>query len=145
MAITKANYLPVASGRARRLSRCVHYYTWRGTATDTTRRSVPRGWVCDNDQALTWRAVRENVRADEAVYRYAYRLVLSTARTALATDEYRAVLGRHFGRWYLVTHHDGSHPHAHVIGFTDQRLGRGDLASQRQRLQQLEQQHERRW
>ncbi len=34
----------------------------------------------------------------------------------------------------MTQHHEGEHPHAHVIAFTNQRLGVADLRGMRQEL-----------
>ncbi|HET8630809.1 MAG TPA: hypothetical protein VFL91_25605 [Thermomicrobiales bacterium] len=134
MAISKANYIKGSSPRIANLTRTVHYYTWRGAAADDAPRMTPREWRNHRGRALHWRAVREQVREYARHYRYAYRIVLSTAATPLAGEDYGEVLGARFPRWYLVMHHDGDHPHAHVIAFTDRLLSPGDLAGQRRRL-----------
>ncbi|HEX5503946.1 MAG TPA: hypothetical protein VFW96_15075 [Thermomicrobiales bacterium] len=128
MAIVKANYLPTRSPRARHPARSIRYYTWRGPAGGAGRLAAPRVWVCHSGRVLGWAAVRDNAREDARLYRYAYRLVLSTAAAPLGVEDYAATLGRRFARWYLVEHRDGTHPHAHVLAFTDRRLGRGEQA-----------------
>ncbi|HEX5501891.1 MAG TPA: hypothetical protein VFW96_04680 [Thermomicrobiales bacterium] len=138
MAISKANYIKGSSPRIANLARTVHYYTWRGAATDDAPRATPREWHNHRGRVLHWRAVREQVREYARHYRYAYRIVLSTATAPLTGEDYREVMGARFPRWYLVMHHDGGHPHAHVIAFTDRRLSPGDLAGQRRRLQARE-------
>ncbi|HEU5422238.1 MAG TPA: hypothetical protein VFU72_01760 [Nitrolancea sp.] len=146
MAITKANYLKANSAGVRdRLARSIRYYTWRGSGERAGRRTQPRGWVRDDGRALPWLAVRDCAGAEVAVYRYCYRIVLSTRETPLGFADYQAALGTRFARWYLVQHHDGGHPHAHVIAFTERRLGRGDLAGQRARLLAREQSRAQSW
>ncbi|GAC1646604.1 MAG: hypothetical protein NVS4B2_35840 [Chloroflexota bacterium] len=76
---------------------------------------------------------------------YTYRIVLSTRDAPLKNADYREALGGRFDRWYITQHHEGEHPHAHVIAFTNQRLNTTDLRGMREELLVRERDREREW
>ena len=134
MAIVKANYVRGAGGG--RVGRAVDYYGWREGA------DVDRVWHASDGRELDQDAAKGEIeeRAEEAPY--TYRVVLSTREAELDADDYGQVLDEHFDDWYFTTHHEGEHPHAHAVAFSDERIDRDDLAGLRERLGELELEHE---
>lgn len=135
MAIVKANYKPRA--RVGRIGRSVTYYTRRQDPDRPNAWRAADGQVLDYDQV--WHQVTD--RAHEASY--TYRIMLSTRDVELDVDDYARVLDGQFAEWYLTTHHQGDHPHAHAIAFSDHRLGVLDLCEMRHELAELELARER--
>lgn len=140
MAIVKANFRTREKAtKASGVARSVAYYTFRG------RSEQPRTWESDDGRELRYNATRREVMAQAREATYTYRIVLSTRDAPLENADYRAVLGERFDRWYITQHHEGEHPHAHVIAFTNQRLNTADLRGMRQELLAREQDRSRSW
>ncbi len=140
MAIVKANFRTRAKAtKAGGVARSVAYYTFRGQP------ERPRTWETDDGRELRYNATRREVMAQAHASTYTYRIVLSTRDAPLENADYRTVLGERFDRWYITQHHEGEHPHAHVIAFTNQRLNTADLRGMRQELLAREQDRERDW
>lgn len=84
--------------------------------------------------------MRREIYALGRAHPYTYRIVLSTKAGDIGPDGYRAALGARFERYFFVEHHNTDYPHAHVIGYTAQRLSRDELRTMRARVLELEQQ-----
>ena len=129
MAIVKANFRTSSQAtKAGGIARSVAYYTFRG------RPEQARIWETDDGRELRYNATRREVMAQAREATYTYRIVLSTRDAPLDQGDYRDALGSRFDHWYMTQHHEGEHPHAHVIAFTNQRLGVADLRGIRQEL-----------
>jgi hypothetical protein len=131
MSIVKANYLSQA--QSGRIGRSVAYYTWREGADQQ-----PRTWHDQDGRLLPYEAAKHEVAEHASEASYTYRIVLSTRDATLEPEHYAAVLNEHFDEFFLTTHHAGSHPHAHVIAFSDHRLGADELGEMRGHLHELE-------
>jgi hypothetical protein len=126
-----ATYTPQA--KAASLGRRVAYYSWR--EGEDRPREHPRVWYAHGGRALDYAAARAEIAAAAQAARLTYRVVLSPGDTeGLSPEDYAAVLGRHFDRWYVVAHHFGDHPHAHALAPAHRRLDRDDLADLRAAL-----------
>jgi hypothetical protein len=134
MAIIRANYLAQGPKTATAAKRAVRYYTYR-EGPDLS----ARHWYDADGQAVSYEAVQAAVAEHAASYAYTYRLVVSTKDADLGVDGYRQVLARHFDRYYLITHHNTPYPHAHVLGFREQRAQKNELTALRTRALKLEQ------
>ena len=119
--VVVAKYTPRA--KAGGLGRSVAYYTWRDG--EDRPRERPRVWHAPGGRELDYATARAEITAAAREAPLTYRLVLSpTAAGGLTPEDYGAVLGRHFERWYVVAHHFGEHPHAHALAPSPRRLGR---------------------
>jgi hypothetical protein len=129
--VVVASYTPRA--QAAGLGRSVAYYTWRDG--EDRPRERPRVWHAHGGRELDYAAARAEITAAAREAPYTYRVVLSpNTAGGLTPEDYGAVLGRHFERWYVVAHHFGEHPHAHALAPAARRLGRGELADLRAAL-----------
>jgi hypothetical protein len=140
--VVVAKYTPRA--KAGDLGRSVAYYTWRDG--EDRPRERPRVWHAAGGRELDYAAARAEIAAAAREAPYTYRVVLSPgAAEGLSPEDYGAVLGRHFDRWYVVAHHFGEHPHAHALAPVPRLLGRSELAALRAALgaRTLEREHER--
>jgi relaxase-like protein len=131
--VVKANYVPLGGGRSAVRSSAGYY-----------------GHRPDEDGERHWRpgfdAEKEGLNKEEvygligeAEGEYAYRIVLSPGREMEAdevrrwTREVMESVERRGGEWVAFVHDDHTaHPHAHVIAFTDSKLGREDFAQMRE-------------
>ena len=126
-----ATYTPRA--KAAGLGRRVAYYSWR--EGEDRPRAHPRVWHAHGERQLDYAAARAEIVAAAQAAPLTYRVVLSPgAAEGLLPEDYAAVLGRHFDRWYVVAHHFGDHPHAHALAPAHRRLGRDELAGLRTAL-----------
>jgi hypothetical protein len=129
--VVVAKYTPRA--KAGGLGRSVAYYTWRDG--DDRPRERPRVWHAAGGRELDYATARAEITAAAREAPLTYRLVLSpTAAGGLTPEDYGAVLGRHFERWYVVAHHFGDHPHAHALAPSPHRLDVRQLADLRAAL-----------
>jgi hypothetical protein len=129
--VVVAKYTPRA--KAGGLGRSVAYYTWRD-GTDRPRER-PRVWHAHGGRELDYAAARAEITAAAREAPYTYREVLSPGTEGdLSPEDYGAVLGRHFDRWYVVAHHYGEHPHAHALAPSPRRLDVRQLADLRAAL-----------
>ena len=129
--VVVATYTPRA--KAGGLGRSVAYYTWRDG--EDRPRERPRVWHAHGDRDLHYAAARAEIAAAAQAAPLTYRLVLSPGDTeGLPPEDYAAVLGRHFDRWYVVAHHYGGHPHAHALAPSPRRLDVRQLADLRAAL-----------
>jgi hypothetical protein len=111
----------------------VAYYTWRDGQDRPRER--PRVWHAHGGRDLDYATARAEIAEVARDAPYTYRVVLSPgAGEGLAPEDYGAVLGRHFERWYVVAHHFGDHPHAHALAPVPRLLGRAELADLRAAL-----------
>jgi hypothetical protein len=129
--VVVASYTPRA--KAGGLGRSVAYYTWRDG--EDRPRERPRVWHAPGGRELDYTTARAEITAAAKEAPLTYRLVLSpAAEGGLEPEDYGAVLGRHFERWYVVAHHFGDHPHAHALAPAARRLGVRQLADLRAAL-----------
>jgi hypothetical protein len=129
--VVVAKYTPCA--KAGGLGRSVAYYTWRDG--EDRPRERPRVWHAAGGRELDYATARAEITAAAREAPLTYRLVLSpTAEGGLTPEDYGAVLGRHFDRWYVVAHHFGEHPHAHALAPSPRRLDVRQLADLRAAL-----------
>ena len=129
-------------GDLRKAGRAVAYYTWR--EGEDQPREQPRRWYSADGRVLDYATARREIVAQAREAPYTYRVVLSSGGAPLTPTGYGAVLDEQFrGRWYVVEHHWGEHPHAHAIAFADRRLYRADLTELRLALGEQERRHAR--
>ncbi len=134
------------SGKAKgkHLTSGMKYYTWRGRDKDQG-----RAWETGDGRTLTYWQARDEILDAKNRAGYTYTFVCGTKTEELDADEYREVLRGRFDRVYFVRHHDQGegedrHPHAHVIGFREKYMGVGEINATRERIGELEAEHERR-
>src|SRR5919202_329908 len=151
MAVVKANYLrrgTTAQQTARvvkAVRQAAKYYTYR-EGPDRAQRL----WQTSDGRTLSYADVHPELRSAAQTYAYTYRVVLSTKEVDITADGYRAVLADRFASYYFVEHHNTDYPHAHVIGFCQQRINKRELQemrstvlnSDRERAQGQERSHE---
>jgi len=135
MAIVKANYRP--RGKTGQMGRALAYYTFRQD------RAHPEAWYSGDERTLSYAEARAEIGEQIEAVPYTYRVVLSTREAALDVADYREVLQEHFGAYYFAEHHNGDHPHAHAVAFSDRRLDAGALRSMREALGERERERER--
>jgi hypothetical protein len=129
----KANYVPLGGGRSA-VKASAGYYGHRPDGEGE------RHWRPGFDaerEGLDKEEVYGRVR--EAKGEYAYRIVVSPGREMEAdevrrwTREVMESVERGGREWVAFVHDDHTkHPHAHVIAFTDSKLGREDFAHMRE-------------
>jgi hypothetical protein len=129
MAIVKANYL--AGGKragktVKAVRRAAKYYTFR----DGPHRAG-RIWHADDGRRACYADVHAEMADGAQAYPYTYRIVLSTSAADIGAAGYHQVLAGHFAHYYFVEHHNTDYPHAHVIGFCQQRINKRELQAMR--------------
>ena len=110
------------------------YYTFR-SGPDLAQRM----WHTSDGRVALYDAVEAEIAAGAQAYAYTYRVVLSTKAVDLGAASYHHALAGQFERYYFVEHHNTAYPHAHVIGFRQRLVRKGELQAIRGKLVELEQ------
>ncbi len=129
MAVVKVNYL----GQGTTARRAAQYYTFRDGPD-----RAQRVWHTSDGRVALYDEVQAEIAAGVETAAYTYRVVLSTEAVDLGPAGYHQVLAGRFERYYFIEHHNTDHPHAHVIGFRNERLRKAELQVLRNTVRQLE-------
>src|ERR687886_2163005 len=134
MAILKANYLRRGRRAMQMTRKAAQYYTFRNGPD-----RAQRVWQTSDGRTAIYAAVQAEIQAAAQTYSYTYRMVVSTKEVDIREEGYRAALGDRFDRYYFIEHHNTAYPHAHVLGFCEERLTTGELQAMRGKVRALEQ------
>ena len=130
MAVVKMNYLT----RGTTVQRAAQYYTFRDGPD-----RAQRVWHTSDGRVALYDEVQAEIAAGVATSAYTYRVVLSTHAVDLGPVGYHQALAGRFERYYFIEHHNTEFPHAHVIGFRNQRIRKAALQAIRGKVLELEQ------
>ena len=134
--VVKANYIQVgkgnSGGRASAFA-SANYMMFRPSEDGEFRKGF------DGERHLEPHEVHQRVGEHSEAHKYAYRMVMSSDRNfgEKTTEEWASNTLKKLGYdTYIVISHAGDkghtqHPHAHVLVFTDARLGRPDFQTLR--------------
>ena len=141
MAIVKASFLRRSQGTAtpKAITRAATYYTFRDGPD-----RAERQWHTSDGRTTSYEAIADELRAHARSHAYSYRVVVSTKEAALGPQDYHQALRDRFATYYFIQHGNTAFPHAHVIGFRDQRLSRTDLQAMQGHVAALEHAQQRR-
>ena len=104
------------------ITRAAKYYTFRDGPD-----RAERQWHTSDGRTTSYEAIADELRAHARSHAYSYRVVVSTKEAALGPQDYHQALRDRFATYYFIQHGNTDFPHAHVIGFRDQRLSRAEL------------------
>jgi hypothetical protein len=140
MAIVKANYITRGKTAAKALKQARQAASYYGFRKGPDR--AGRIWHAEDRRTLLHADVSVQIAAGATDYPYTYRLVLSTSDVDIGAEGYHQVLAGHFEHYYFVEHHNTNYPHAHVIGFRQRLVRKGELQAIRGKLVEVEQARE---
>src|SRR3712207_3428948 len=129
MAVVKLNYLT----RGTTVQRAAQYYTFRDGPD-----RAQRVWHTSDGRVALYDDVRAEIAAGVETSAYTYRVVLSAHGVDLGPAGYHQALAGQFERYYFIEHHNTDHPHAHVIGFRNERVRTAELQAMRSTVRKLE-------
>ena len=133
MAVVKANYNMRGTRAVKTTRKAAKYYTFRSGGD-----LAQRVWHTSDGRVVLYDAVQAELAAGAKAYAYTYRVVLSTKAVDLGPAGYHQVLAGQFERYAFIEHHNTDFPHAHVIGFREQVLKKGELQDLRRTVLELE-------
>lgn len=132
--MVKVNYVRMSAGGKAAAGASADYYAHRPNQEGD--REYRPGFDAENDQ-MPKNEVYERIEQGEGDY--AYRIVLSPGQQMDAEElrewsrDVMEPVEEEGGQWVGFVHDDHtSHPHAHIIAYTDEKLDRADLAEMRQ-------------